>query len=203
MFRRVLLTLALLLLGGTGSGSLSAQVGTPLTVEAVAADQRLWPREVVTKTAIPTVAGGRPLTVPAGEILRVVRVEREGVVVQFQGQQVRLPAAQTDLLAGAHGRRMQQGSDVAAPPVPGTPASRKANSAPTANPAGRPPEGAYPVYPTPTPKNLGAPQPVPLTPKAQADRAIRNVIAKEGLWILGMLGVAIAIAIAGKRFIDR
>ncbi|MBS0657863.1 MAG: hypothetical protein JSR82_06395 [Verrucomicrobia bacterium] len=198
-------------LGPISSLPAQAPAGGLLTVEAVAADERLWPREVITKSAISVNVDGKTVTVPAGEMVRLQRVERDLVVGQFQGTTVRLPAAQTDLLAGANTRRAQLGitvQPVASAPTPATtrasPAGAPAAGTPGTSAASTPAPSAVPFSPNvrPTPRDLSAPQPTPLTPKAQTDRVVRNVIAREGIWILAMLAAAIAIAVVGKRIID-
>ncbi len=86
-----------------------AQVAPPaagLTVEAVAANRQLWPRQVITKApaSVVIVANGQPagsLTLPAGALATLKRVEGSMVHLEVNGSAFTLPAAQTDLLAGA------------------------------------------------------------------------------------------------------
>lgn len=89
-----------------GLAPLPAQLVTGLTAEQVAANPQLWPRQVATKVAVtvPVVVNGQAsgsVTLPAGQIARVVRVEGAMVQLEINGSPFSLPASQTDLLASA------------------------------------------------------------------------------------------------------
>lgn len=119
MFRCILLSLAL-------CSSLAAQA---LTVERVAADPRLWPRQVITKAPanVTVLVQGQPagsVVLPAGQVAKVVKVEGSLVHLEVNGSPFTLPASQTDLLAGAATMeaRLQRPQPVAAAPQPSAPA---------------------------------------------------------------------------------
>lgn len=117
--RYILLSLAL-------TGSLLAEA---LTVERVAADPRLWPKQVITKApaTLTVLVNGQPsgtVQLPAGQLARLVRVEGSTAHLEVNGSPFTLPAAQTDLLAGAATQltRLQQPPAAARPVVPPPPA---------------------------------------------------------------------------------
>lgn len=146
----------------------------PLTIESVARDQRLWPKEIITKAPATTVAkagpqAGKTVTLPAGEMARVLKVEKGSVRVQYQGQEFTLPASDTDVLAGATTRRMQLENAAKA-------------AAGTSNP---------------TPDEDGN---LPAARKDREDRAaiLKTLFRKQGGWFLG-LGLAVLIVLVAAR----
>ena len=78
---------------------------TGLTVEYVASHPELWPKQVITKSPVQVAmkVNGAPttVTVPAGELMNVVSVAGGTANLEYRGAAVAMPAAQTDLLAGA------------------------------------------------------------------------------------------------------
>jgi nucleoredoxin len=77
-----------------------------LTVEYVAANPSLWPKQVITKSSVAgnmQLAGkpSVPVMVRGDEMLKLVRVEGGNVIVEIAGATVVIPAASTDLLSGA------------------------------------------------------------------------------------------------------
>lgn len=148
----------------------SAQTLAPLTVPVVAADQRLWPKEVITKVpASASVRSGnqaiRTVTLPAGQMVRLLKVERETVRVEYQGTEFTMPATDTDVLAGANTRRLQL---------------RAAEQA-AAQP---PPFGSAPPA---------------LTYKGEVTSLVRRILAKEGLWLFGLLVGLLVVTLAARR----
>ncbi|MBS0660835.1 MAG: redoxin family protein [Verrucomicrobia bacterium] len=115
------------------TGSLLAEA---LTVERVAADPRLWPKQVITKAPanITVLVNGQPsgtMQLPAGQIARLVRVEGSIVHLEINRSPFTLPASETDLLAGAATQlaRLQQPAP-AASNLPPRPAATTAPAAP-------------------------------------------------------------------------
>lgn len=100
--------------------------GTGLTVEYVAAHPELWPKQVITKSSAQVTlqtGGGAPVTLnmPAGELLKVVGVEGTTVQLEFRGAQLSMPAAQTDLLAGAASNQVRLAAASRPPSAPSSP----------------------------------------------------------------------------------
>ena len=139
-FIAVLLSLGLL----TCVNHLGAQApATGLTVGYVAAHPELWPKQVITKSPVQVTmkVNGAPATVavPAGELMKVVSIEGATAHLEYQGAAVDMPAAQTDLLAGAaamqvrlyRGSPMVASSPAAAPPAaPNVPPATAGDPAP-------------------------------------------------------------------------
>jgi len=102
---------------------------TGLTVDYVAAHPELWPKQVITKSPVQVTlkVNGAPatVTVPAGELMKVVSVNGSTAQLEYQGATVSLPAVQTDLLAGAASAqaRLYRGVPPPAPPYAGAPAA--------------------------------------------------------------------------------
>jgi Thioredoxin-like len=100
---------------------------TGLTVEYVAAHPELWPKQVITKSPVQVSlkVNGAPttVTVPAGELMKVVSVKGTTAQLEYQGATVSLPAVQTDLLAGAASAqaRLYRGTALPPPPSAGVP----------------------------------------------------------------------------------
>lgn len=121
---------------------------TGLTVEYVAAHPELWPKQVITKSSTQVTlqtGGGAPVTMnmPAGELLKVVGVEGANVQLEFRGAHLSMPAAQTDLLAGAASNQVRLAAASRPPAAPSSPGPAYAPS-PSAPP--RPPgSGENPI----------------------------------------------------------
>lgn len=119
----------LLLLSVLALGSLRAQEPAGLTIAQVAADQRLWPKQVILKVpaTVPAMVNGAPagnVTLPAGQLVKLVRLAGETAHLEVNGSPFTLPATQTDLLAGAamlRTRLLLQAQQGAAPATPATP----------------------------------------------------------------------------------
>jgi hypothetical protein len=129
------------------ANSLSAQApATGLTVDYVAAHPELWPKQVITKSPVQVSmrgSGGAPTQVmlPAGELMKLVGIEGGTVRLEYQGAAVTMPAAQTDLLAGAASAQARlyrgaQPTPAAAPPTVGNtpPAAARDADSPRENP---------------------------------------------------------------------
>lgn len=116
-----------------------------LTIETVAADRKLWPREVTVSVAheVPIVVNGKSsgsMKAPAGRSYPVKSVSASGVVVDALGSPLTFATAETDVLARAQDAQARQAAQAAAatpPPVAAaTPApALKAAATPTPAPA--------------------------------------------------------------------
>ncbi len=134
-----------------GAAAVHAQVpATGLTVEYVAQHPELWPKQVITKGPAQVTfrpAGGAPSTVtlPAGQLMKVVGVDGTTVQLEYQGAPLTLPAVQTDLLAGAASKqvRIAAASRPAAPP---SGATAPGNIPPAAAGAGGPLQNPLGVF---------------------------------------------------------
>ena len=139
-FRFALATVVLIFVASSAGGQAPA---TGLTVDYVAVHPELWPKQVITKEPVQMVIrpdGAAPTTVtlPAGQLMKLMAVEGGNVRLEFQGSSVTVPAAQTDLLTGA-ATAMARLSAASRPPAPPAPPPGPEASA---NPPGpRPPAG--------------------------------------------------------------
>lgn len=132
------------LLVALAAGAHAQGAATSLTVEYVSAHPELWPKQVITKGPAQVTlrpSGGAPTTVtlPAGQLMKVVAVEGATVQLEYQGAAVTLPASQTDLLAGAASNqvRIAAASRPVAPPPAAAGAAAPGNVPPVAGgPAG-------------------------------------------------------------------
>jgi len=107
----------------TGIDHLRAQApSTGLTVDYVAAHPELWPKQVITKSPVQVTlkVNGAPtaVMVPAGELMNVVSVAGGMANLEYQGAAVAMPAAQTDLLAGAASAQARLFRGPVPPPAP-------------------------------------------------------------------------------------
>lgn len=110
------------------ASALAQAPATGLTVEYVAAHPELWPKQVITKGPAQVTlqtAGSAPVSMmmPAGELLKVVGVAGTTVQLEFRGAQLTMPAAQTDLLAGAASNLVRLAAASRPPPAASSPAA--------------------------------------------------------------------------------
>ncbi len=117
---------------------------TGLTVEYVAAHPELWPKQVITKSPVQVSlkVNGAPttVTVPAGELMKVVSVNGTTARLEYQGATVSMPAVQTDLLAGAASAQARLYRGAALPPPPSATGPAPGNPPPVARDAAPPRE---------------------------------------------------------------
>jgi nucleoredoxin len=84
--------------------TINAQVS--LTIESVAADRSLWPREVSVNVAhqVPLLVNGKvsgSMQVSPGRVYPIVSIQPSGVVVDAMGSSLTFPPADTDILRRA------------------------------------------------------------------------------------------------------
>lgn len=77
-----------------------------LTLEQIAADRSLWPKDIRLKTQVvfPSVLEGREvgkITVSAGTSVQIYKIEHQKVAVIYKGGGAWVPVADTDLLERA------------------------------------------------------------------------------------------------------
>jgi hypothetical protein len=113
----------------------------PMTVETIAATPAWWPKQVslVRVLAVPVVVNGKvagEAQLPAGTMLRLLRVVGAQVEVEYQGGRHFIPAAATDLGPRALALKASApaGSTASVAPAPAAPAPNSP-SAPAADPA--------------------------------------------------------------------
>ncbi len=117
--------LACALLAVLGYHPLAAQTAPPaggLTIEALSAQPAWWPRQVVTKVPVTVnvVSNGQPagsVTLPAGQLLKLISMSGPNVNLDFNGSPFTIPAVQTDVLAGAAQMKLQKDRNPALAPV--------------------------------------------------------------------------------------
>lgn len=114
-----------------------------LTVETVAADRKLWPKEVTVSVAheVPIVVNGKPsgsMKANPGRIYPVKSISGSLVTVDALGTAITFAPADTDLLARAEKQKEHQAALAAAAPV----APAQPVATPAAKPSATPPPAA-------------------------------------------------------------
>lgn len=156
--------LSLALVAALSLGRLHAQES--LTVESLAADRGLWPREVTIKVEhqLPVIINGRQVgssKIAAGRTYPLKIVTREGVKVDALGAVLEFPAADTDLLERARkawGDREAQTTAASSPSAEEEHGMQTASTAPEIEGTGEAPDDAEdpPTKETPSPSSANA-----------------------------------------------
>lgn len=101
----------------------SLQAQAPLTVESLATDRDLWPREVTVQVEhqLPVIINGRQVgssKIPAGRTYPLKAVLSDGIRVDALGADLEFPATDTDLLERAEKVQEAREAQAAAAPPP-------------------------------------------------------------------------------------
>ena len=104
----------------------------PLTIESLAANRNLWPREVTVNVAhqVPLLVNGKvsgTMQAQPGKLYPVKSIEAAGVVVDAMGSPLNFPSADTDILARAEAVKVRL-EMLAAARAAATPSARESST---------------------------------------------------------------------------